>query len=53
MTSKKRFIRGERPPSLGGRGTTTVKREILGGGTGNTYRSNQKSKQSTTKPSKK
>ncbi|MEH6988275.1 hypothetical protein [Cytobacillus firmus] len=55
MTNKKSYIKGSRTPSMDGRGTTTVKREVLGQKrSGNTYKSNEKStKQSATWPSNK
>jgi hypothetical protein len=55
MTSKKRYIKGSRTPSMGGRGTTTVKREVFGQKrSGNTFKSNQKSsRQSASRSSNK
>ncbi|WP_169864749.1 hypothetical protein [Sutcliffiella halmapala] len=48
MTNKKSYIKGSRTPSMDGRGTTTVKREVFGQKRyGNTCKSNEKS----TKPS--
>lgn len=55
MTSKKNYIKGSRTPSMDGRGTTTVKREVLGQKrSGNTYKSGEKSpRQSSTRSSNK
>lgn len=55
MTNKKSYIKSSRTPSMDGRGTTTVKREVLGQKRpGNTYTSSEKStKQSATRLSNK
>ncbi|MGD6966417.1 hypothetical protein ACQCVP_08315 [Rossellomorea vietnamensis] len=54
MKNKKIYIKGSRTPSMEGRGTTTVKREVLGQKrSGSTHKSKNSNTSSTARSSKK